>query len=293
MNKKTRLLAVATMLAGAFLMTDCKKDKDALPFFFLMGDDASSAPGTTTTGETSSGTTVTTTNTDVVGTGDFEFQTTETIDINVNVTDDDGPVQGANVSVKDTQTEDTLFQGVTDENGNASGTIEVTPDTETVSVTIEAGGETIEQEVNTDNLQEINREVVVEGTVDEEVIADADGDGIADEDDAYPDDATRATRVIVPSADGQVVAYEDLYPSPGDADFNDYVVKVNNELDLDASGKVVRVRGTYQHIARGAGYKHTLHLTLPGTGAVTKKLYKADGTLQSEDSSTGSLTAIE
>ena len=293
MKTKRQVWVIALLAATALLATDCKKDKDALPFFLLGGDEAASGTGTTSEGETSSGTTVSTTNTDVTGEGDFEFQTTETIDININVTDDNGPVAGANVSVSDTDSEETLYQGVTDENGNASGTIEVTPETENVGVTIQVGDETIEQEVNIDNLQEINRSVVIDGTANTGTVADSDGDGVSDENDHYPQDASRSTLVLVPSADGQVVAYEDLYPSPGDADFNDYVVKVNNELDLDSSGKVVRIRGRYQHIARGAGYSHTLHLTLPGNGTVSRSIYSSSGSLESETSNQGSLTAIE
>lgn len=293
MKIKNRFLVLAITMAGTLIMTDCKKDKDALPFFFLLGGGEEAVAGETTEGQTESGTEFTVNNGDVIGESEFEFQTTETIDIEVTVTDDDGPVEGAGVTVKDSDSDDTLYQGVTDENGKATGTVEVTPDTGNVTVTVEAGDDVIEQEVATNNLQEINRGVDFEGTVDTGVIADADADGIADEDDAYPEDETRATRLLVPSADGQVVAYEDLYPSPGDADFNDYVIKVQNELDLDASGKVVRIRGTYQHIARGAGYKHTLHLTLPGTGKVTRKLFSSNGDLESESENTGSLTGIE
>ncbi|MBU42416.1 MAG: hypothetical protein CMN76_04295 [Spirochaetaceae bacterium] len=294
MRINSQVLAIAIMAAGSLILTDCKKDKDALPFF-LLGGEEQSAPGTTTTGETSSGTTVTTTNTDVTGDEDFEFQTTETIDINVDVTDDNGPVSGATVTVTDSDSDDTLYQGVTDENGNANGTIEVTPDNETVTVTIEVGDETIEQEVNTDNLQEINREVAVEGTVNSgDSVADADADGVSDENDAYPDDATRSSVVKAPSGDGQVIAYEDLYPSPGDADFNDYVVKVNHELDLNSAGKVVRIRARYEHIARGAGYKHTLHLNLPGSGNVNHKLYDYQGRVEKEiDEHRASLQDIE
>lgn len=292
MRTNSQFLALALLVAGSFILTDCKKDKDALPFF-LLGSNAESAPGSTVTEETSEGTTVTTTNGDVTGEEEFEFQTSETIDINVNVTDDDGPVPGATVIVNETETDETLYQGVTDEEGNVTGTIEVTPENETVTVIIQVGDESIEQEVSTDNLQEINREVVIDGSTGDSAIADADGDGISDSADHYPDDSTRATRVVVPSADGQVVAYEDLYPSPGDADFNDYVIKLNQELDLDSSGKVIRIRGTYRHIARGAGYKHTLHLTLPGSGTVTRKIYSSTGSLESEDNQSGNLTGIE
>ncbi|MEQ8352998.1 MAG: LruC domain-containing protein [Leptospiraceae bacterium] len=294
MRINSQVLALAIVAAGSLILTDCKKDKDALPFF-LLGADAQSTPGTTTTGETSEGTTVTTTNGDVTGEEDFEFQNSETIDVNITVVDDDGEVDGAVVTIKDGDTGEVLYQGVTGEDGVASGTIEVTPDNETLNLVIEVGDEVIEDTIATEDVQEVNREVTIDGSANTDTgVADADNDGISDENDAYPNDPDRATIVKLPSADGLVVAYEDLYPSPGDADFNDYVVKVYHEIDLNSAGKVVRLRGVYQHLARGAGYKHTLHLNLPGSGDVNHKLYDYQGRVEEEiDEYRASLNDIE
>ncbi|MDX1960489.1 MAG: LruC domain-containing protein, partial [Leptospiraceae bacterium] len=87
------------------------------------------------------------------------------------------------------------------------------------------------------------------------------------------------------------VAFEDLYPQQGDADFNDYVVRVQNEEDLNSSGKIKRIRGTYEHIAKGAGYNHTLNLKLPEgvTGTYSLKRYNANGTIDIETS--GAITS--
>jgi LruC domain-containing protein len=97
------------------------------------------------------------------------------------------------------------------------------------------------------------------------VFPDTDGDGVRDSLDYYPEDASRAMMVRIPD-DGSyyTVAYEDLYPKPGDMDFNDFVVKVRYEQDLNAKGESVRLRSFYQHIAKGAGYNHTLHQKIPG-----------------------------
>jgi LruC domain-containing protein len=106
-----------------------------------------------------------------------------------------------------------------------------------------------------------------------------------DAQDDYPTDPSRATLVRLPSSGQSIIAYEDLFPSAGDADFNDYVVRVTNEEDLDASGKIRRVRGSYTHMARGAGYKHTLHIKLPSAAfSYTLNRYAANGTLESSSS---------
>ncbi|MCB1157261.1 MAG: LruC domain-containing protein [Leptospiraceae bacterium] len=93
--------------------------------------------------------------------------------------------------------------------------------------------------------------------------SDSDGDGVSDKLDAYPDDPKRVTKLRFPSSGVNTVAFEDLYPSAGDADLNDYVIQFYNEEDLNAKGEVVEIRGFYQHVARGAGYVHTLNLRLP------------------------------
>ncbi|MCE9597608.1 MAG: LruC domain-containing protein [Spirochaetia bacterium] len=259
--------------------------KKAAWWMFLAG--GSETAGSATTETTSSGGEATTTTNDQTGTTDFSFQTTTTIPVAVTVTDSQGPVEGAVVSVQNPATEppETLFQAVTDESGNVSGTITVDTTVPTVNVVIDAGGDVVTQPVSTDHLIGIDRDVAYDGDVTIPTTGDTDGDGIPNDRDDYPDDPSRATKVAIGQS---IIAYEDLYPSAGDADFNDYVIKVTNEEDLNAAGKIVRIRGSYTHVARGAGYTHMLRLKLPGVTGLSfhNKLYKADGTLESDATTT-------
>lgn len=83
---------------------------------------------------------------------------------------------------------------------------------------------------------------------------DADGDGVADEDDDYPNDATRAFNNFYPSntAWGSV-AFEDLWPSSGDYDFNDLVLNYQVKEVTNASNNVVELFMSMKVEAIGAG----------------------------------------
>ncbi len=78
-----------------------------------------------------------------------------------------------------------------------------------------------------------------------EISCDADGDGVIDPLDDYPDDPERAYKIFFPENGKQIVAFEDLWPGLGDFDFNDVVLSnqvviaknADNEL-VDASFKV-------------------------------------------------------
>jgi LruC domain-containing protein len=257
------------------------KKKAAMWWMALLGNQTAQTAETTS----SAGDSVTTTNNDQTGTTGFSFQTTTTVPVSVTVADSNGPVQGAVVQVQDPSAANTvIFQAVTNETGQASGTFTVDNTVTEVTLVVDAGGNVVTQPVNTTNLVTCDRDVDYPGDVTISSGGDQDGDGITDANDAYPSDPTRATKVTIPGSGQSIIAYEDLYPSPGDADFNDYVVKVSNEEDLNAAGKVVRLRGSYTHIARGAGYTHQLKLTLPAAaGALnyTVKQYSAAGALES------------
>lgn len=64
-----------------------------------------------------------------------------------------------------------------------------------------------------------------------------------------------------------IVAYEDLYPSQGDYDFNDLVVAYQVQYGLNSNNQVVKVAGTAYLLAKGAAYSHDWHLRigLPST----------------------------
>ena len=73
--------------------------------------------------------------------------------------------------------------------------------------------------------------------------------------------------VLLPGASTfKMVGYEDLYPNPGDYDFNDAVVGYRYGLRVDANGMVDQISGEAYLIARGSNYSHEWNLTIPVQG---------------------------
>ncbi len=86
-------------------------------------------------------------------------------------------------------------------------------------------------------------------------IQDADSDGVADADDAYPNDATRAFNTYFPSENQEgTLGFEDLWPSKGDYDFNDVVVDYRLHTVTNAQNSVVEVFAKIILRASGASY---------------------------------------
>ncbi len=72
------------------------------------------------------------------------------------------------------------------------------------------------------------------------VVQDDDNDGIANEQDAYPNDADKAFDSYYPSGSSYAnIGFEDLWPNKGDFDFNDMVIAYNLQKVLNADEKVV------------------------------------------------------
>lgn len=93
---------------------------------------------------------------------------------------------------------------------------------------------------------------------------DPDGDGVRGLSDAFPNDPERASLERFPSSGYTLLAFEDLYPARGDADFNDAVIAYAFEVARNAGGDVKDVVGTFALIARGASYDASFGLHLPG-----------------------------
>lgn len=217
---------------------------------------------------------------DIRGEADFIFENTTEYPIRIQVRDPYSPVTGSMVQIIEMNpngTQNVVFRATSDENGNIQGSFTI-PNREKPVVQIQVfyQGEEFFFEVNLEDLLEVNRDIYIWiDKIAQIENPDRDGDGIPNDKDDYPDDASRATKLTIPAESYYTVSYEDLYPKQGDADFNDYVVRVVNEEDLNAKGEVVRIRGRYTHVAKGAGYNHTLHLRLPeearGNYTLTRK----------------------
>ncbi|EQA52891.1 LruC domain-containing protein [Leptospira kmetyi] len=227
---------------------------------------------------------------------DFVFDTTKTVNVNIQVLSPESPISGSLVQIFniDNTAQKSIFRAATSENGEVKGSFTIDEATRKVFLKVEAFGQLYEAEIEIINSYSISRRitVVIKGNSNV-AFPDSDGDGIADKDDAYPTDATRASTFRYPTEGYYTISFEDLYPAQGDADFNDYNVRAVFEEDWNAKGEVSRVRANFVHVAKGAGYNHTLHLTIPGIVASSYALtrYGFDGTTV-ESNTSGNGTAI-
>jgi LruC domain-containing protein len=93
---------------------------------------------------------------------------------------------------------------------------------------------------------------------------DSDGDGVQDAQDAFPTDPTRAYISYYPSASTYAsLAYEDNFPSKGDYDMNDLLVKYRYTFISNASNQVVELKGDYMVGAAGASFHNGFGVQLP------------------------------
>ena len=83
---------------------------------------------------------------------------------------------------------------------------------------------------------------------------DSDGDGIADADEDYPNDPSRAFNNYFPATGFGTLMYEDLWPYKGDYDFNDIVVDYQFNTVTNASNAIVETFADFKLRASGASY---------------------------------------
>ena len=101
--------------------------------------------------------------------------------------------------------------------------------------------------------------------------SDRDNDGVADRNDAYPDDADRAFDMLAPGNDlyGSI-AFEDNWPQHGDYDMNDVVINYQYQLVTNASNQVVEMIANFDLVATGASYDNGFGLALPIDAALVR-----------------------
>ena len=100
---------------------------------------------------------------------------------------------------------------------------------------------------------------------------DTDGDGVKDLLDEYPTDKTKAFNNYYPSKDNTgTLAFEDLWPSKGDYDFNDLVVDYNFNQITNGENKVVEINAALTVRAVGASLKNGFALQFNTTPSNVK-----------------------
>ncbi|WP_345953177.1 LruC domain-containing protein [Mucilaginibacter sp. PAMB04168] len=93
---------------------------------------------------------------------------------------------------------------------------------------------------------------------------DTDGDGVQDEQDAFPTDPTKAFVSYYPSQTGYAsIAFEDNWPKKGDFDLNDLVINYRYTFTSNANNQVVQLKGEFLPLASGASFKNGFGIQLP------------------------------
>lgn len=93
---------------------------------------------------------------------------------------------------------------------------------------------------------------------------DEDGDGINDELDDFPFDPNKAFNNYSPAENSAgKLAYEDLWPSLGDYDFNDLVLDYTYNLVANGNNLVTQINATYTISNIGGYLKNGFGITLP------------------------------
>ncbi|GAA4095229.1 LruC domain-containing protein [Mucilaginibacter panaciglaebae] len=102
---------------------------------------------------------------------------------------------------------------------------------------------------------------------------DTDGDGVQDEQDAFPTDANKAYINYYPSKDTYAtIAFEDNWPKKGDFDLNDMVVKYRYTFASNAKNQVVSMTGDYSVAASGASFKNGFGVQLPVSASAVQSV---------------------
>lgn len=96
-------------------------------------------------------------------------------------------------------------------------------------------------------------------------VDDSDADGIPDTEDEFPNNYRRAYSSFYPSqADWVTLAFEDNWPSVGDYDMNDLVVRERFQTIYNANGNITGFKLSGFIDARGAAYHNGFALRLMG-----------------------------
>ncbi len=96
-------------------------------------------------------------------------------------------------------------------------------------------------------------------------VNDSDADGVADSEDAYPNNYKRAFSAYYPSQNDWVtLAFEDNWPRVGDYDMNDLVVRERFETIYNADGDITGFKISGYIDARGAEFHNGFGLRLMG-----------------------------
>jgi len=104
------------------------------------------------------------------------------------------------------------------------------------------------------------------------IIADKDGDGIADDNDEFPADKS----IAKVQKHSYILAFEDRYPGIGDADFNDAVIKYDINEFISSENTVPKIVIRSQVLAAGTNKSAVFAVNIAGKSYTLIENLKAD-----------------
>ncbi|MCB1316990.1 MAG: LruC domain-containing protein, partial [Leptospiraceae bacterium] len=222
---------------------------------------------------------------------EFSFQSIQNIRVQIqfNKTQTSDSNRTANiVQIREQDSGRVAFKSIADASGRVAGEMTLMNTVESLNLEFGSNGKSYSVPVSTEDLIELNRDINMLSAATDPDVADTDSDGVPDTNDDFPEDPDRASIVNYPSNGGEyTLAFEDLYPVQGDADFNDYVAQIRIREELSATGQIARIQASIRHVARAAGYKHYLKWD-PGIGAaeIIQRQYSPENELKKESRQT-------
>ncbi len=207
---------------------------------------------------------------------DFDYNTTTNVELALTILDMDTEqaIPQTVITVYD-EKGDVITSGTTNSSGYAL--LNVASEIANGSVTVVFKHDNYgEYKIVVDNIKKlasIDRKIKMKKKKTEPVKPlDTDGDGVADADDEFPNDAALAKKV----KGEYTLVFEDLYPNKGDADFNDAVVKMTITEYINAQNQVAKINITAQAIASGAGYNNQFGINVLGKEYMLISNFKND-----------------
>lgn len=103
--------------------------------------------------------------------------------------------------------------------------------------------------------------------------SDIDGDGVINPLDEYPNDPIASGSIFTPSKLGYgTIAFEDNWPSKGDYDFNDLVVRYKVTSKINKDNKAIQMEIELRLVAAGGEYNNGFGIELPIAEAVIESV---------------------
>ena len=215
-----------------------------------------------------------------------------TVPVNMNVKSSDNvAVSGVTVKIYTSQdiNSDVLFQGITNTQGNVTGTVGLTINSDSITVYAQAyKGTYTSSWYPIQVVKEINGTITIilqfgdlvldgsSGNLNGITIVDSDGDGVEDSLDYAPNDPQIAFKQRYPGKNSGKVftqSFERDWPkySTTSTDLNDYVVQYYYEEYLNAAGKVTKILGNFEVVTAiwNTSHKAGLKLRLPSSANVS------------------------